>query len=124
MSHAKATKADEAARERMCIVTRRRGGDGDLIRFVLDPDGVLVPDVKAVLPGRGAWVSTHRDVLAQAVRRKAFGRAFKSETAPKGLDDIVERTEQVLRQHASGSLALARKAGTGRQRLFQGGKRP
>jgi len=111
MSHAKATKADEAARERMCIVTRRRGGESDLIRFVLDPDGVLVPDVKAVLPGRGAWVSTDRDVLAQAVKRKAFTRAFKSETAPRGLDDIVQRTEQVLRHHASGSLALARKAG-------------
>jgi predicted RNA-binding protein YlxR (DUF448 family) len=111
MANAKATKTGEAARERMCIVTRQRADDVDLIRFVLDPNGVVVPDVKAVLPGRGAWVTARRDVLAQAVKRKAFSRALKSDVAPGGLDDIIERTNHVLHQQARGSLALARKAG-------------
>lgn len=111
MANAKATKTGEAARERMCIVTRQRADDTDLIRYVLDPEGVLVPDVKAVLPGRGAWVSARRDVLAEAVKRKAFGRALKTDVAPGGLDDIIERTEHILRQQARGALALARKAG-------------
>ena len=29
-----------------------------LIRFVADPDGNIVPDAAAKLPGRGAWVTT------------------------------------------------------------------
>lgn len=107
---AKAGK-QQAARERMCIVTRQTSEEADLIRFVLDPEGVLVPDVKAVLPGRGAWVTARRDVLAQAVKRKAFGRALKSQQTILGLDDLGLRTEEILRQHARGSLALARKAG-------------
>lgn len=94
MANAKASKTGEAARERMCIVTRQRADDVDLIRFVLDPNGVVVPDVKAVLPGRGAWVTARRDVLAQAVKRKAFSRALKSDVAPGGLDDIIERTDR------------------------------
>lgn len=101
----------QAARERMCIVTRQTSEEADLIRFVLDPQGRLVPDIKAVLPGRGAWVSARRDVLEQAVKRKAFARALKSQQTILGLDDLVLRTEEILRQHARGSLAMARKAG-------------
>ncbi|MFK7792841.1 MAG: RNA-binding protein [Devosiaceae bacterium] len=110
-THAQAMKKDEAARERMCIVTRQHAGDTDLIRFVLDPDGVLVPDLKAVLPGRGAWVTGHKSVLAQAIKRKAFGRALKLDTAPLGLDDIEQRTLATLNHHARGALSMARKAG-------------
>ena len=111
MANAKARYGGEAARERMCIVTRQRGDETDLIRFVLDPEGVVIPDVKAVLPGRGAWVTANRHVLADAVRRKAFDRALKSGAAPKSLNDLVDRTEHVLRHHARGALAMARKAG-------------
>lgn len=104
-------RRQQTARERMCIVTRQTSEEADLIRFVLDPSGMLVPDVKAVLPGRGAWVTARRDVLAQAVKRKAFGRALKSEQPVLGLDDLDVRTEEILRHHARGSLAMARKAG-------------
>ena len=111
VAQARANRTGEGARERMCIVTRAHGDDTSLIRFVLDPDGVLVPDIKANLPGRGAWVSANRAVLASAIKRKAFARALKCDTVPGGLDDLAARTEQVLRQHARGALALARKAG-------------
>ena len=105
------SEAVEPTRERLCIVTRRHADDADLIRYVLDPDGVVVPDVKAVLPGRGAWVTARRPVLDQAIRRRAFARAFKSATQPGGLDDLSDRTDQVLRQQARGALGFARKAG-------------
>lgn len=104
-------EASARARERMCLVTRRKASETDLIRFVVDPEGVLVPDVKAVLPGRGAWVSADRDVLAQAIKRKAFGRALKTDTPIGGLDTLIARTQQVVRHHAHGGLAMARKAG-------------
>ena len=106
-------RASEQARlrERMCIVTRQRGDENDLIRFVQDPSGVLVPDLKAVLPGRGAWVSARRDVLALAIKRKAFAKALKSDVPVEGQDDLVERTEGLLRRQACGALSMARKAG-------------
>ncbi len=37
-----------------------------MIRFVLAPDGTLVPDLAAKLPGRGMWLSASGDVLEAA----------------------------------------------------------
>ena len=101
----------EPVRERLCIVTRQRADETALIRFVLDPEGVVVPDLKAVLPGRGAWVRADAATLAEAVRRKAFTRALRSEAPPGGLETLVERTHTLLRAQALGALKLARKAG-------------
>src|SRR3954453_10764636 len=59
--------ADEAEPEtgplRRCIVTRKRLPKEQMIRFVLAPDGQLVPDLAAKLPGRGMWLSASGDVL-------------------------------------------------------------
>ena len=106
-----AARGIEPMRERQCIVTRDRADETDLIRFVIDPHGQLVPDIKAVLPGRGAWVTARAETLAEAVRRKAFVRALKADHPIHGLDDLVARTEHVLRQQARGAMAMARKAG-------------
>ncbi len=46
-----------AGSERTCIVNRRSGSPDGLVRFVVGPEGDVVPDVKARLPGRGAWVT-------------------------------------------------------------------
>jgi hypothetical protein len=40
-------------------------------------DGVLAPDPRRVLPGRGAHLHPSADCLALAVRRKAFPRALR-----------------------------------------------
>ena len=45
------------APERLCVATREVRPIGDLIRFVVGPDGEAVPDVKSKLPGRGVWVT-------------------------------------------------------------------
>jgi len=45
-----------AARERRDIVSGEVLSDNRLLRFVADPDGNVVPDVGAKLPGRGLWV--------------------------------------------------------------------
>jgi uncharacterized protein len=34
-----------------------------MFRFVVSPDGVLVPDLAGKLPGRGIWLSASRDVI-------------------------------------------------------------
>ena len=41
---------------RRCALSRVCRSKDELIRFVLDPDGVVVPDIKEKLPGRGARV--------------------------------------------------------------------
>ncbi|MEO2135722.1 YlxR family protein [Microbacterium sp.] len=44
---------------------------------MVERDGVLVADEKAVLPGRGAWVHDTDACVDAAIRRRAFGRALR-----------------------------------------------
>ena len=43
--------------ERTCVVTRRTEPVARLIRFVMAPDGSVVPDLRRRLPGRGVWIT-------------------------------------------------------------------
>ena len=82
----------EVLPERTCIITRQQRPEEELIRFVLSPEGDVTPDLKRKLPGRGAWVSKSRVVVAEAVSRKAFAKAFgESAKAAVDLPDLVGR---------------------------------
>ena len=98
------------ASKRTCIVSRTVQSPAEMIRFVLGPDDRVVPDLKAKLPGRGAWVSATREAVETAVKRRQFRRAFRSERADPepGLADAIG---EVLRADLRQSLALANKAG-------------
>ena len=61
---------------RMCVGCRDVAGKADLLRVVA-VDGAVVPDPRATLPGRGAYVHPDRDCVDLAVRRRAFGRALR-----------------------------------------------
>lgn len=94
---------------RRCAVTRAQRSKDDLIRFVLGPDGTVVPDLKETLPGRGVWLTATHETVVQAVKRKAFSRALKADAkAPEGLADQVDG---LLAQAALQTLGLANKAG-------------
>ena len=62
---------------RLCAVSRTRKAPDDLIRFVLGPDGTIVPDLARRLPGRGVWIGATRRDVAAAVRQNAFARSLK-----------------------------------------------
>jgi predicted RNA-binding protein YlxR (DUF448 family) len=96
--------------QRRCIVTGRSGETTDLVRFVLSPDGAVTPDLAERLPGRGAWVRAERDILAQAIRRNAFSRAFR--TAAKADPALVETVAQGLTARLVAAIGLARRAGS------------
>lgn len=98
-----------AGPERLCVATREVRPTAELIRFVVGPDGAVVPDLKQKLPGRGVWVTADRAALEQAVRRKAFARGFKREV--RVAPDLVEATEQLLQRAVLDALAMAGKAG-------------
>jgi uncharacterized protein len=95
--------------ERFCAATGKVRPVDDMIRFVVGPDGTVVPDLKRRLPGRGIWITATRPALRSALARKAFARSFKRDVrlAP----DFVESTEKLLEQAALDALAMARKAG-------------
>jgi uncharacterized protein len=98
-----------AVRERLCVATRTVRPLSELIRFVAAPDGRLVADLKQRLPGRGAWVTAKRGVLAQAVRRGALQRAFGGKAAAPA--DLADATELLLARAVLDALAIARKSG-------------
>lgn len=102
-------RARRGEAERTCIVNRTAGSPEGLIRFVVDPAGTIVPDLKAVLPGRGAWVTATRAAVSEAVRRKLFARAFKREVAVPA--DLADRIDHLLETQALSALSLANKAG-------------
>ena len=62
---------DEGAlRERRCIATGAILPEDKLVRFVVDPEGGIVPDIDAKLPGRGLWLSADRAAIAKATAKK------------------------------------------------------
>ncbi len=96
-------------RERMCVHTREVRPVADLIRFVVGPDGVAVPDLKSKLPGRGVWVTATQDALAEAIKRKTLARGFKREVRLSA--DLVAQTGHLLERAVFDALAMAGKAG-------------
>lgn len=75
----------------------------------MGPDGAIVPDVDARLPGRGLWLTPRRDIVERAVAKRLFARAARRPvTAPPGLAD---RIESLLARRCCEALGLARRAG-------------
>ncbi len=75
----------------------------------MSPDGVVTPDLSAKLPGRGAWVTANRAAVQDAVKRRAFSRAFRREA--QAADDLAAQVEAGLAKAALSFLGLARKSG-------------
>src|SRR4051812_17343271 len=96
-------------RERRCIVTGEVLPEARLLRFVVGPEGEIVPDVAAKLPGRGLWVRAERSAIAQAAAKRLFAKAAK---APVKLDaGLPDRAEACLVERMLAYLGLARRAG-------------
>ncbi|MFZ3034661.1 MAG: DUF448 domain-containing protein, partial [Parvibaculum sp.] len=64
--------------ERRCIVSGEVGPREALIRFVIGPDDLVVPDLAERLPGRGLWVTASREAVETAVRKGLFAKAART----------------------------------------------
>jgi predicted RNA-binding protein YlxR (DUF448 family) len=95
--------------ERLCVATRAVKPIGELMRFVVGPDGAIVPDLAGNLPGRGAWITATREALGAAIKSNAFGRAFRGKG--KVPPDLVAQVDRLLERALFESLSLAHKAG-------------
>lgn len=95
--------------ERTCIVTKAADDPAGMIRFVLGPDGMVVPDIRRKLPGRGVWVTAKKSLIQQAVVKSAFSRGLKANA--KAATDLADVVEKLMADAALGALGFARKAG-------------
>ena len=100
---------ESALRERRCIATGAILPEGRLVRFVVAPDGGIVPDIGAELPGRGLWLSADRAVMAKAVAKNDFARAAKTKVSVP--DDLAGHVERLIVARMQSDLGLARRAG-------------
>lgn len=96
--------------QRRCVVSGESGPCAGLVRFVVGPDGSVVPDVAERLPGRGIWVGARHALVEKAVSRGHFARAARNAgVAAPG--DLAARTERALARRLQELLGLARRAG-------------
>ncbi len=102
-------RTDRSATMRMCAVSREVRGIDELIRFVVSPQGEVIPDLKRKLPGRGLWISASRRTVAEAVRRHQFSKGFKRDVRVAAT--LPADTEALLVRSATEALAMAAKAG-------------
>ena len=114
MNAADTLEEDDSMRERRDIVSGEVLPENRLIRFVADPDGNVVPDAAAKLPGRGLWVEASRAAIDKAVEKKLFSRAAKAQVTATA--DLSARAEKALLARMIGDLGLARRSGA----LFMG----
>jgi len=111
---------------RRCIVTRRELPPDDLIRFVADPSGTIVPDINRKLPGRGVWVTSERAAVEAAVKANAFAKSLKRQVNVS--PDLPATLEALFVERLLNALSLANKAGlvsTGAEKvekLLDGGR--
>jgi predicted RNA-binding protein YlxR (DUF448 family) len=101
--------AEEDMRERRCLVSGEVLPETVLVRFVADPGGQVMPDIRAALPGRGMWVRAGRSAIAAAVARNLFSKAAKAPL--RASQDLPQRTEALLVAQMQADLGLARRAG-------------
>lgn len=110
--------ADRNSPERRCILTGRNGARDELIRLAISPEGLVLPDVLAKAPGRGAWIGVTRQELEAALAtgkgggklKGALARAFKGADLAIP-DDIAARIEAGLTRVFCDRLGLELRSG-------------
>ena len=94
--------------ERRCIISQSTSESHELVRFVVDPSGLIIPDVAGRLPGRGAWVTADREMLSLAGSGGKLQRALGGQM-PDG--DLADRVESLLVKRCQEGLAMGRRGG-------------
>lgn len=101
--------SDRAGSERTCIVTGMKDVPEAMLRFALNPDGSVVPDIRRKLPGRGVWTRLSFETVRRAAVKQAFSRAFRARAAAPA--SLAEAVDALLERDALQALSIANKAG-------------
>lgn len=101
--------AEEAGPLRRCLATGEVQPKDGLIRFVIGPDGDVVPDLDERLPGRGLWLSANRAAAERALAKNLFSKAARR--AVRATPDLIDRTAALLERRCLDAVGLANRAG-------------
>lgn len=94
---------------RKCIVSGEILEKEQMLRFTVTPDGLVVPDFKKKLPGKGIYVINARTALHKAIANNLFAKILKINA--KAGKELEEQVEHLLKKQALDAVSLARKAG-------------
>lgn len=100
---------DRETADRRCLVTGEVQPKYGLIRFIVGPEGMVVPDLAEKLPGRGFWLTADRAILNRAIAKGLFSRGAKAQVAVS--DDLPGLIEKGLARRVTDLISLSRKAG-------------
>ena len=100
--------AEESGSERTCIVTGEKAPPEAMLRFALSPEGVVTPDVRRKLPGRGVWTRLDYAAVARAAA-KGFARGFRKPVQASA--NLADEVDRLLEADALQFLGLVNKAG-------------
>lgn len=99
---------------RTCILSRDEAPRDGLIRLAISPDGLVLPDIRAKAPGRGAWIGVTRAELESAIGKGklkgALARAFKG-AAANVPDDLPAMIASALEKAVLERLGLELRSG-------------
>lgn len=103
-------KTDKGEMElKRCIVSNVKLPRDKMVRFVIGPDEKIAVDIQARLPGRGFWLSAHRDVIHTACTKRYFAKAARVKVEVPC--DLADRVERLLVRRCQDLIGLARRAG-------------
>lgn len=94
---------------RRCLATGNIRPKEEMFRFVVGPEGQLVPDLAAKLPGRGLWLSPERFVVNTALQKGLFSKAARRKVTVE--DGMAERLVELAERRCLDLLGMARRAG-------------
>jgi uncharacterized protein len=78
-----------------------------MLRFALSPEGVVTPDIRRKLPGRGVWTRLDQRVVARAA--KGFARGFRRPV--EASRELAAEVDELLLDDALRFLGMVNKAG-------------
>jgi predicted RNA-binding protein YlxR (DUF448 family) len=94
--------------QRTCVVTGETGDPETMLRFALSPDGVVTPDIRRKLPGRGVWTRLDAETVSRAAA-KGFARGFRQPVQASA--ELAREVDELLAADALQFLGLVNKAG-------------
>ena len=77
---------------RMCVVTRERFPKQELIRVVVNQEGIVKVDVTGKANGKGAYIKKDVEVLKKAKNTKVLDRTLNVTIS----DDIYDEIESII----------------------------
>ena len=99
---------------RRCIASGEVLPKASLVRFVVGPEGRIVPDIAGSLPGRGIWVRADRQCLDRSVKKGLLVRAARRREPAGPLSvapDLSDQTARLLHRRCLDLLGQAQGAG-------------